>query len=159
MDRIRTILDSPSPLPSLTPFILDISQDAALYNVNILKNFNYDLIRVIGVHPNSHISYCSEFWHIPVLEPLLHLSPFGNDIKSSLSNGSTYPLDIISNSRRHTDVEEAISRGNHKSSQSKIRILTKLLIKNLSLRFHLPITINAIMKILHAYVAPYVLIS
>ena len=159
MDTIKTILATPCPTPSPTPFIFELSKEAAIHNSSILENHNYDMTRVIGAHPNSNISYGSEFRSISTLAPLLHRSPFWNKIKSSLSKGARYPLERISNTRRRKDLEEAIVQGDHKSARSNIPVLTKLLKKDVHLAFQLPITINAIRKVPHSCIAPYGLIS
>ena len=159
MESIHKILETPCPTPSPTPFIFELSKEAALHNSSILQTHNYDMTRVIGAHLNSNISYGSEFRSVTTLAPLLHRSPFWNDIKSSLSKGARYPLERISNSRRRSDLEEAITRGNHESAKANTPVLTKLLKKDVNLAFQLPVTIDAIRKVPHACIAPYGLIS
>jgi len=105
IDCIFTILDNPSPPPSLPPFIFEITSEAASDNANLLKRFIYDMTRAIITHPNRHISYGSEFRSASVRAPLLHLSPFWDEINLSLSKGAKYPLERINNAKRRTDLE------------------------------------------------------
>ena len=138
-----------------TPFSFDTNTDAAESNANILKTFAFDMTKVISAFPNSHISYGSKFRPASILEPLLHNSPHWSDIKNSLSKGAKFPLERISNARRKQDNEESIKKGNHKSAQENLPILKKLVSKEVSVGFQLPIKVSAIQEIPHAVVQPY----
>ena len=128
---------------------------AAIHNAKILSQYNYDITRLISAHPNSTISYGSEFRASTALRPLLHRSPLWPTVLAILDDGAKYPLERISNSRRLQDLTEAIQRGNHKSAISEPKILRKLISKDVTAGFQLPTTIESMHKIPHACIAPY----
>ena len=85
---IKSIVATSLPNPKGTPFKFNLTKEAAAHNANILQHYNYDMTRVIADHPNSHISYGSEFRPTKVLYPLLHKSPFLEDVSTSLDKGA-----------------------------------------------------------------------
>jgi len=111
----------------------------------------------ISAHPNSHISYDSEFLLLIILASLLYLSPLWDKINSSLSKGEKYPLARISNARRCTDLEEAIVRVNH-TAKLDTSNLKNTLFKEALLVFQLHVIVNAVQKTPYTCVAPYGLI-
>ena len=159
MDIIRSIVATTLTDPKGTPFKFDLSKIAATHNAKILQRYDYDMTRVIADHPNSHISYGSEFRPTKVLHPLLHKSPFWEEVSTSLDKGAKYPLTRISNPRRLQDIEDALLRGNHKSVKSNPGILNSLVSKEVKLGFQLPTTIESIKLTPHACIAPYGLIT
>ena len=153
--RIKNILSQTSFWPTTTPFIFEMNNDVAERNTRILQLFDFDMTKVISAFPNSHISYGFKFRPASILEPLLHNSPHWSDIKNSLSKGAKFPLERISNARRKQDNEESIKKGNHKSAQENLPILKKLVSKEVSVGFQLPIKVSTIQEIPHAVVQPY----
>ena len=108
MDMIKSIVNKVLPDPKGTPFKFELTKEAAAHNASILKHYNHDMTRVIADHPNSHISYGSEFRPTEVLYPLLHKSPFWEDVSTSLDRGAKYPLTRISYTRRLKDIDDAL---------------------------------------------------
>ena len=155
MTNIKKIISYQPPPPTSTPFKFEMTAEAANHNATILESHNYDLTRTIAAYPNSHISYGSEFRTSTVLHPLLSKSPLWPAISSILNKGAKYPLDRLSNKRRKADLEEALTRGNHKSAKSEPKILTKLIQKDVTAGYQLPTTIASLRKIPHTCIAPY----
>ena len=112
----------------------------------------------IAANPNSHISYGSEFRTIEVLQPLLQKKNLWKAVSEILSKGAKYPLERINNSRRKSDLEESLRRGNHQSAKKDPSILTKLIQKDINAGFQLPTTPNSLRKMPHTCIAPYVVI-
>lgn len=101
------------------------------------------MVKVISTHPDSNISYRSEFCPPSHLHHLLHRSPLWPTVEEPLSKGAQFPLTRISNKSRLQDLEEAIVRGNHRSTKTSSEILKNLVIKDVSRDFQLPITIQS----------------
>lgn len=76
MDMIKSIVTSKTPNPNATPFKFESTNEATSHNATIVKTCDFDMTRVISDHPNSHMSYESEFRSTSILYPLLHRGPF-----------------------------------------------------------------------------------
>ena len=57
---VQAIATTPVETPSASPFLHEYTVDAAEYNAELLRSFDYDLERVINAHPNTTSSYGSE---------------------------------------------------------------------------------------------------
>ena len=143
MAKIKTILATPIAKPTATPFRFEATHEAAIHNAAILQKHDFDMAKVIAAHPNSHLSYGSEFRAAQTLEPLLEKSPFWNEVEKSLTKGARYPLERISNKRRLADLKDAIKRGNHKSAKANLPILQDKIEKEAKAGFQLPTTIDS----------------
>ena len=66
---------------------------------------------------NCVTSFGSEFKSINHLEKLLHRHPRWNILREKLTKGVHFPLNHLSEDLRIQDLEEAYSRGNHKSAE------------------------------------------
>jgi len=159
IQKIKKIMeDNPKPL-SPSPFKYELSNEAAVHNSNILRKYNYDLTRVIAAHPNTELSYGSEFRSPESLQPILQSHRHWNYIKSSLTHGVKAKFKKLSNSTRLDDLKAALKRGNHKSAKSWDADLMNLVTKDVQFGFQMPITTEAALKIPHACLAPYGIID
>ena len=68
---VKQIALSAVKAPSKSPLDFNFTIDAVQHNSNILKDFNFDLEKLIQNSPGSTISYGSELRPIDQLEPLL----------------------------------------------------------------------------------------
>ena len=152
MKRIKTILATKLSVPVKTKFDFRMTKNAAKNNEKNSGTIQVYLTRVISGHPNSHISYGSEFRPWEVLSPLLHISPHWLDVKDSLSNGARFPLERLSPKRRLLDLEDAIARGNYKSATDSPATLETLIKKDVDAGFQLSVTIEFLLQIPHAIV-------
>ena len=103
---------------------------------------------------DSIVAYGSEFKPVHVLEPLLGRHPLWSAFRSILEHGAAYPLRDISNASRSQDIQDAITRGNHKSAIVNFNLLKSMMTTEVEFGYALPIPIDIIHQIPHAAVAP-----
>ena len=130
----KVLGDVPPPLEK-SPFIYELTSQAAEYNSKVLAKFNYDLTRLIAGHPNTEISPGSEFRSTKILEPIFRSHKLWSYLKESLLHGVKTKLKKISSKARKKDLAEAIARGNHKSAQQDLKLLKKLVKKDVHFGF------------------------
>jgi hypothetical protein len=68
-------------------------------------------------------------------------------MKDILKNGSKWPLEEISKEDRASDLQEALTFGNHKGASSKPDFLKKLISKDVKYGYSLPIPLDSVTKI------------
>ncbi len=73
--------------------------------------------------------------------------PLWNRMKDILKNGSKWPLEEISKEDRASDLQEALTFGNHKGASSKPDFLKKLISKDVKYGYSLPIPLDSVTKI------------
>jgi len=120
---IRSILSHKCPCPARPEFAFEMTEEAALKNYFIMKKNNFDLAKALTQQKNSPLGFGSEFKPPSIIEPLFHLHPNWNHVKSILSNGSQWPLEPISEEIRRSNLEEALAFSNHKGATDKPEIL------------------------------------
>ena len=140
--HIASITSTIQPHLNKSPFIYELTKEAADYNSKIIARHNYDLTRLIAAHPNTEISYGSEFRPSSIIEPILKHHILWDYINNSLKNGVKTKFFKITEHQRRIDLEEAINRGNHKSAKSRPSDLSKLVDKDIKHGFQLPINIE-----------------
>ena len=97
-------------------FKFEVSDDAAEFNMNKLKDHNFDLDHLLN-EKSSVTRYGSEFKSTSELEPLLGCHPRWREMKDRLENGSFFPISEVTEEVRLQDIEATKKRGNHKSAE------------------------------------------
>ena len=118
--QIKQLLNKGEKLHSLL-FKFEVTPEAAKFNVNLLKEHEFDLNTLLNP-PNKIITnYGSKFKALGDLENLLKYHPRWKDLAERLSSGCKYPMSDISEEDRRRDVEGNMERGSHKlASRMKI---------------------------------------
>ena len=106
-------MDLPPTVPS--SFQIHATTKAAEHNQKKIE-FHGGHQQIIKAQPNSTVSYGSEFRPPWCLCRLLHNHPLWSHMTFRLSQGSTYPLNHISDKTRQKDIAAAAAYGNHKST-------------------------------------------
>ena len=126
MQNIMAAIDAPARVPTAPPFNFNLTEAAAVENFKVLSDNNMDLDKIIRSSAFSPISYGSEFKDSSLLEPIFSKHPHWLKMKNILDNGSSFPLEEISDQDRLGDLQGAIAKGNHKSaSDEREPILTR----------------------------------
>ena len=90
--------------PSPVPIIFEASTSAALANQKLLEQFDCNISNLIQAHPNSCLSYGSEFRPVDDLETLLQLHPRWPKLKNLLVYGSCWPVSKIDDKTREEKI-------------------------------------------------------
>ena len=154
IQAIKDVLASPNPTPSNVPLKFEPTLAAAVHNQSVLSSFNDDIENFIAHHPNSVMSYGSEFRKTNVLAPLLHLHPNWPKLRQLLELGSCWPVSRISNHDRIAKNNELAKRGNHKSAATYSDFLTSSLAKEIKQGWMIPLPAAYLNKLQHAEIAP-----
>ena len=117
MEIIRRITAQNSFLLSPNPFLHELKKEATVHNDKALASHEHDLTRLIAANPNTEISCGVEFRSPFTLQPLLGRHHWWPHLSKSISLGVRVTFTKISESKRMSDLEEAIERGNHKSAR------------------------------------------
>ena len=124
---IQQLLNSSSRL-NKPLFRFDVSDEAARFNMNLLKKNNFNLEKLLNATP-SITSYGSEFKSANELEPLLKLHPRWKELKKKLRHGACFPVKEVEDNIRLQDMEAMKIRGNHKSATKHEKYLADAFIK------------------------------
>jgi hypothetical protein len=75
----ETAVSTSTDLPTYSIFILELSRDAALHNVIVLENYNFDLSKAVLDQQDSQVFFGSEFQKNS--KNYYYITPTGNILK------------------------------------------------------------------------------
>ena len=154
MCAVRRALLWHQPAPRETDFRFTVDSSAAEHNLSILEDFDLDLQRAIHAVGGTTLQPGSEFKPSDILESIFAPHPLWGSMKETLDNGIFYPLTDISEEERMNDLDEALTRGNHKSARDKPATLQHLIEADVSQGFALPLPVHCTRRIPGVILAP-----
>jgi hypothetical protein len=135
--------------------MFEMSSEATHKNYCILKTkFNNNIKQAILAQMDSPPEYGSEFRKSTTLAPLLHLHPNWTHLNLLLNDGSSWPLDAISDLDRQADAKEAFTFGNHKGATNNHELLELLVNNDVLHGFALPLPLPKIKNVKGMLLAP-----
>ncbi len=120
IDMIKMVLSMPCPSLKHPELKFDLSTEAALHKLNNLSKYNYELNKAPKAQQDSPLGYSKEFKPPDVLTKIFGLHPLWQHMDSILPNGSKWLLVEISKDKQKTDLNNALTFGNHKGASAKI---------------------------------------
>lgn len=153
-DILHDILSWESPQPFPPEFRFEWSNAAAQHNLDVLRRYHLNLDRAIRVQPFSSVTIGSEFRPVSVLAPLCGAHPLWHRVRRSLTDGTSWQLEPISEEDRLHDLGAIVRRGNHKSAivnQEKVVQILKDEVKHM---WQLPLPPRALLELPDTVVAP-----
>ena len=124
-------------------------------NSAILEAADYDLEKVFRQHPDTTLSYGSEFRSVKQLRPLLGRHPNFEPLATMINEGMSYVFTReISDVEQRDETARILERGNHKSAQEESEQVRKLLAKDVIHGFTIPISVDSVLRIPRAGVQP-----
>ena len=153
------IADHKPSTPKPSPFRHSIDDSVVLsnatFNSQLIERFDFDMQRVIDSHPDSVITPGSEFRTAQILEPLLAGHPNWSRFHHNITHGVSYPLTAEEDEpARRAENEAILEYGNHASGRKNPEALSKVLRKDASKGFSLPITFDCAKRIKHSRISP-----
>ena len=109
LGTIYLILNVQCPWPSKPEFHFQLNKESAAKNFCIMNKYNKDLSKEIADQSNSPLGYGSEFCPTNNLEVLFSRHPNWTRMKNILENSSAWPLEELEESKRTTNMKEALS--------------------------------------------------
>ena len=101
----------------------DITPNAAAFNLELLRNCNFNLTTLCNSESRNVTRYGSEFKEISKLRLLLGMHHQSKKLEKQLTDGVHFELECISSVIQRQDIEEAAKRGNHEYAKIKNRNL------------------------------------
>ena len=135
-------------------FRFELTDEAAQWNYLVLKKYGLDLKRAIEGQSDSPLGYGSEFRDQSVLEEIFSKHPNWSRLKSILQNGSDWRLSELEEEKRKSDLEQALSFGNHKGAEADPEKLKSLIEKDVTYRYSLPLPLEKITNVPEICMAP-----
>ena len=153
------IADHKPSTPKPSPFRHSIDDSVVLsnatFNSQLIERFDFDMQRVIDSHPDSVITPGSEFRTAQILEPLLAGHPYWSRFHHNITHGVSYPLTAEEDEpARRAENQAILEYGNHASGKKNPEALSKVLRKDASKGFSLPITFDCAKRIKHSRISP-----
>jgi len=137
------------------PLQFNPTKEAAMNNFAVLKRYNFDIEALIANHPNTPMSYGSEFRPVTVLSQLLRFHPNWDKLSAILQNGVHFNLREIKENDRLDDLRDALEFGNHKSASGTWeRVLEEELLKDVEQGWLVPLLPEHVGKIPGAMMSP-----
>ena len=136
--------------PSASPFLYKYTVDAAEYNANLLKSFDYELGKVIDAHPGTTSSYGSELCPIKQLQPLMRHHLYWDFFEENHTQGINYKFErgIVEEERLRL-LTANIERGNRTSAleDENRDHVSKAIKTDVERGYNFPLTINRVLKL------------
>jgi hypothetical protein len=147
--------------PSFRPpkFQFEWTDAAASHNLQILRDFEFDLGGAIAAQPSSIVTPGCEFRPTSLLRPLCGHHPLWPSAEEWLTTGVTFPSSALSEEDRLTDLATMIARGNHQSAKQRAPTLEKMMRAEVTHGWQLPLPPSAATQIPDAVVAPMGLVE
>ena len=129
--------------------------EAARYNAELFRRAGGDLGKLIALHENSTIGFGSEFRPVRQLETLLKSHPHFERLENLLTSGMDYALlSELDTETRAEELRTLLVRGNHKSAKDTPDQVSRLLDKDVTHGFAVPVPKDFVEEIPGATVQP-----
>ncbi|KAI2493346.1 hypothetical protein MHU86_21191 [Fragilaria crotonensis] len=141
--------------PKKSPVVFENTIDAATVNAKLLENSNFDVDKLLRQYADTTLGYGSEFRTVEQLKPLIGRHPHFTGLSQVLKFGMSYvferELDPVT---KADELQKLLARGNHKSAEEHADQVTKLINKDVTHGFVIPITIATVERIPNAAMQP-----
>ena len=155
LQAMKAVMDYVPPPFRDPPLKFDPSREAANHNFRVLSEYNFNIEALINAHPNTPMSYGSEFRPIEVLSQLLGHHPNWDKLSLILTKGVHFNLREIDEKDRLGDLQDALTFGNHKSAAGEWeRVLETELLKDVEQGWLVPLLPEHVGKIPGAMMSP-----
>ena len=154
MRAIKSVINSHCDRPSVPDFQFKMTKEAAEKNFLVMKRHGMHLGNAIEAQKSSPLGYGSEFRKTETLRPLFGKHPNWSRMNRILENGSNWPLSELANDARASDLEEALTFGNHKGAEEKPDLLRKLVEKDITHGYGLVLPLKKVRRIPGLLMAP-----
>jgi hypothetical protein len=144
----------PCTTPTPPEFSFKFTDDGAAYILEVLKKYDLDLRKALKVQQDSPLGNRKEFNPPSVLQQVFGLHPLWNRMETFLLEGSKWLLAEISENERQQDLVDALTFGNHMGALQKPVILKKLIAKDVTYGYSLPIPLSRVLLIPGLVMAP-----
>jgi hypothetical protein len=152
---ILEVANEPVPVPQKPPVRFDTSDESIQHNSELLRQFDYDLNKLLEAHGHTTLNYGAEFRPVQQLEKVLGPHPNFAFFRTVLRDGMNYFFKSeLTEEQRKAELHANVERGNHKSADASADKVRQLLDKDVRHGFSLPVLPELVYKIKNALVQP-----
>jgi hypothetical protein len=156
LPRLKQVALTPVPAPKHPTLIFATTPQALSHNARQLANAGHDLSQLLDRNRETTLHFGSEFRPIHQLEMVLGGHPLFSQLRTILTEGMDYRFKTeLSESDRLIELTQMLERGNHKSSDAEPDIVNKLLLKDVTHGFSIPLPPDTVPLIVGALVQPF----
>ncbi len=155
IEIIRAIKTTPPRQPTPPNFTFDLTCEAAKQNYMLLMHKHKgSLLASLESQRDLTVGYDLEFHNEATLYHLFARYPNWNRTTPILRNGSEWPLEPLDKNSRRTDVDKALTFGNHKGASLQPELLKQLVLKDVHYGYCLLLPLGKATKIPNILIAP-----
>ena len=130
LSSIDWILQQPPRTIHAPPFSFGTTSEDISKNLNILREYDMSLTKLLAAQPFSPCSFGSEFRDVTSLEKIYHCHPKWDRLKDIVQNGADYPMIELDHTTRQQDLQQGLTRGNHPGAKVFEKEMEKIFKKN-----------------------------
>lgn len=156
-DIVKELANTTTPTPSASTLKFEPTITAAQHNHKIIAAHNYDLEKVIASQNGfTTLSMGSEARPVTQTDKLFSHHPSYPLYRWNTTHGIDYPLQELDEDTRLTELEQQLTRGNHKSAlePDAKQYVDKAMISDIELGYGIPMTMECVKELKHAEVYP-----
>jgi hypothetical protein len=154
IDCIKQVMGSSCTTPSPPKFMFKMTEEATKHNLAVLEKYKFSLERALDAQSDSPLGYGKEFRPPDILHLVFDQHLLWNWMEAILTNGSKWPLEEVSKASRTSDLQDALTFGNHKGASKKPDLLLKLISKDVKYGYSVPIPLESVTRIPGLEMAP-----
>jgi hypothetical protein len=154
--RLQRVARTSVPAPDAPSLIFATNPQALAHNAQQFANAGYNLSTLLRQNQSTTLHFGSKFRPIKQLEEILGGHPLFGQLRTILTEGMDYWFKTeFSKSDRFVELTQMLERGNHKSSEAEPAIINRLLLKDVTHSFSIPVTPETVPVIAGALVQPF----
>jgi hypothetical protein len=153
--NLRTVFHATVPTPTKSPIHFDVLPSALAHNSRLLESCDHDFERFLNNKGTTTLSPGSEFRPLDQLILILGTHPNFPELAEIVTTGMPYRYKVkLSETDRTTELNAMLARGNHKSAEDEPTAVKKLLLKDVTHGFSMPVLPSIVPRLLCALVQP-----
>jgi hypothetical protein len=153
---LQKVFNSDVPTPTKPPVRFDVHQHDLQFNSELLRDYDYDFEKFLAEQSGSTLDFGSEFRPLDQLIQVLGTHPNFPELSEIVTTGMPYRYEVeLSEEERVTELTAMLERGNHKSAKDEPAEVSKLLLKDVTHGFSMPVLPSIIPKLMKALVQPF----
>jgi hypothetical protein len=155
IEAIQEVATSPSPTPKMPPVRFATDEGSLDHNADILGRYDFDLSELLDHLADTTLGYGSELRPISQLQKIFRYHTNFPFFRSVIRSGMPYFFSSeISDDVRRTELENQLTRGNHKSATANPEIAEKALRTDVRYGFAIPLPAETVLKIPGRWFSP-----
>jgi hypothetical protein len=154
--RLKQVALTPVPAPKHPALVSATTPQALSHNARQLANAGHDLSQLLYRNRDTTLHFGSEFRPIDQLQMVRGCHPLFDQLRTIFTAGMDYRFKTeLSETARLIELTQILERGNHKSSNAEPEIVNKLLLKDVTHGFSIPLPPETVPLIVGALVQPF----